>query len=234
MANVKKDSNKNTTSEKQVEQVKETVVEKTEIRDDKYEFLLQKIAELQDQLERTKQSQPIVVTQLVEEPDEYIDIPLNKSIKVMSLYNGGLTLFTQDHGQGKKFRFDNFGDVRTIQYTDLEACIAVQHRFFEEGYVRILNSDVVKIHGFEDAYKKILTKKQIEEILTYDDKILEDMIKKTTDHIRRVIVSFAIDKILNNEFVDMNKVNIIGKFYPRDINEIIAFLRESQAAKKEG
>lgn len=151
----------------------------------------------------------------------------------MSLYNGGLTLFTQDHGQGKKFRFDNFGDVRTIQYTDLEACIAVQHRFFEEGYVRILNSDVVKIHGFEDAYKKILTKKQIEEILTYDNKTLEDMIKKTTDHIRRVIVSFAIDKILNNEFIDMNKVNIIGKFYPRDINEIIAFLRESQAIKKE-
>lgn len=229
MANVKKDTNKNATSEKQVKPVKETVVEK----DDKYEFLLQKIAELQNQLEQTKQAQPIVVTQLVEEPDEYIDIPLNKSIKVMSLYNGGLTLFTQDHGQGKKFRFDNFGDVRTIQYTDLEACIAVQHRFFEEGYVRILNSDVVKIHGFEDAYKKILTKKQIEEILTYDNKTLEDMIKKTTDHIRRVIVSFAIDKILNNEFVDMNKVNIIGKFYPRDINEIIAFLRESQAIKKE-
>lgn len=229
MAYQKKDTNKNTTSEKQVEQVNETVVEK----DDKYEFLLQKIAELQSQLEQTKQTQPIVVTQLVEEPDEYIDIPLNKSIKVMSLYNGGLTLFTQDHGQGKKFRFDSFGDVRTIQYTDLEACIAVQHRFFEEGYVRILNSDVVKIHGFEDAYKKILTKKQIEEILTYDDKTLEDMIKKTTDHIRRVIVSFAIDKILNNEFVDMNKVNIIGKFYPRDINEIIAFLRESQAVKKE-
>jgi len=230
MANTKKSTTtKNKSVEKQEKVVSEPK-ETTEKKDDKYEFLLQQIAELKKELNKPNLEQ---TPNIDEEIDEYIDIPLNKSIKVMSLYNGGLTLFTQNHTQGKKFRFDQFGDVRTIQYTDLEACIAVQHRFFEEGYVRILNSDIVKIHGFDNAYKKILTKKQIDNILNYSDETLESMIKKTTDHIRRVIVSFIIDKFLNNEYVDMNKVNIIGKFYPRDINEIISFLRESQSVKKE-
>jgi hypothetical protein len=145
----------------------------------------------------------------------------------------GLTLYTQEKANGKKFRFSNFGDIRNIQFTDLDNCISAQHRFFEEGYVRILDSDVVKVYGLEEAYKKILTKKEIENILNYDKENLEKMLKKTTEQIRRVIVSFVVDKMLNNEYVDMNKVDIISKFYSRDLNEIVSFLRESRNLKKE-
>lgn len=236
MANIKKDTKTVSAENKTNEVVNTKSDEKVEINKADLDLLMKRIAKLEDDLNKTKQNQPTVVTPLIEstlEYEEIIDVPLTKSIKVMSLYNGGMTLFTQDHGQGKKFRFEKFGDIRTIQYSDLDACIAVQHRFFEQGYCIILNPDVVKIHGFEDTYKKLLTKKQIDNILTYDDKTLEALFSNTTDHIRQVIVDIVVNKILKNEYVDMNKVQIINKYYPRDLNEIISFLRESQNVKKE-
>ncbi|MCK9544825.1 MAG: hypothetical protein M0R03_22660 [Novosphingobium sp.] len=215
-------------------------IEKIEISKKDLEFLTKEIAELKEQINKqaAQINKPIeVIKDVVEftlEDEEIVDIPLNRNIKIISLYNGGLTLFTQDHGQGKKFRFEKFGDIRTIQYTDLEACIAVQYKFFEQGYVMILNKDVVKVHGLEETYNKLLTKKQIEEILTYDDQTVEILFKNTTDHIRRVIVDMIVENMLNNKYVDMNKVQIINKYYTRDINEIVAFFREAQRTDKEG
>lgn len=225
MANTKKEVKNN-------EQLVIKPDEKIEINKTDLDFLMKRLAKLEEEVGKTKQIQTQVIDDTIGS-EEIIDIPLNKSIKAISLYNGGLTLFTQDHCQGKKFRFDKFGDIRTIQYTDLDACISVQRRFFEQGYVMILDKDVVKVHGFEEAYNKLLTKKQIEEILTYENQKIEALFSNTTDNIKQVIVDMVVNKIINNEYVDMNKIQIINKYFPKDINEIIAFMREAKSIKKE-
>lgn len=159
---------------------------------------------------------------------EIYDIPLNKAVKVVSLYKGGLTLFTQRNAQGKPYRFNNFGVVRTILYGDLIDCISHQNRFFTEGFVMILDKNVNKAQGFEECVAKFLTKDQIEKILTFDNPIIEKLLSNTTKSIIETVVDKVISKLISGESVDMNKVKIISDAYGRDLNEIVKVLDDSK------
>jgi hypothetical protein len=95
-----------------------------------------------------------------------------------------------------------------------------QHRFKKNGYFMILDNDVVKAHALEDDYKKILTKQQIENILTFEDDVIRTLFSGTTNVIRETIVTMIMQKINSNEkkdYVDKNKVAILSEIYGKDI-----------------
>ncbi len=158
------------------------------------------------------------VVEIPVQQSEIIDIPLNRVVKVVSLYNGGMTLKTAE--LGKTFRFENFGNLQPIIYADLIQIMSYQHRFTKQGYFMILDNDVVKAHALEDDYKKILTKQQIENILTFEDGVIRSLFSGTTNVIRETIVTMIMQKINSNEkkdYVDKNKVAILSEIYGKDI-----------------
>lgn len=152
-----------------------------------------------------------------ESEDDYIDISQNKPIKVISLFKGGLTLKTNHDGSGKTFRFDKYGHPRVIAYSDLQDCIAVGRTLIEEGYVYICDKDVVRNNYLEDYYKRFLTKEQIDGILTFSTEDIKGMIENTTRPIQETIILNIVEKINKDEFVDHNKVDLIGKCCGCDI-----------------
>jgi hypothetical protein len=93
----------------------------------------------------------------------------NEYIKVMSLIDNKLNLSTRDHGLGKTFSFEEFGETQDILYSDLMEINNHHRNFLEAGYYYILDDRVVAIASKKDAYKKILTKEQIEKILNNDE-----------------------------------------------------------------
>lgn len=147
--------------------------------------------------------------------DEYIDIPLNKVIKVVSLYHGGLNLKTSE--QGKVFRFNNFGDIQPILYNDLVQIMSHQHRFCKDGYFMILDSDVVKASNLEDAYKKLLSVKQIKNILDYDNDKITEILTSTTKNIKESIIANIVQHINDGKGVDKNKIHHISELYGIDL-----------------
>lgn len=140
----------------------------------------------------------------------YKEINPLKLINVVSLTDGGVSLRTAPSG-GKIFRFDKFGHSIPITYTDLQDVIATDRTFIEDGSVYICDKDVVKNNYLEDVYSRFLTVNMINNIFSFPtDKIVE-MVSNTTETIQESIISIIVKKINNNEFVDMNKVDAIGK-----------------------
>jgi hypothetical protein len=130
---------------------------------------------------------------------------------VISLSDGGVSLKTKPGGDGKIFRFDKFGHSVTITYTDLQDIISTNRSFIEDGIVYICDEDVIKNNYLENAYSKFLTIETINNIFSFPKDKIIDMIKNTTEELQDSVISFIIKKINNNEYVDMNKVDAIGK-----------------------
>ena len=149
---------------------------------------------------------------LIQSQDEIVYKEINplKLINVVSLTDGGVSLRTAPNG-GKIFRFDKFGHSIPITYTDLQDVIATDRAFIEDGSVYICDEDVVKNNYLEDVYSRFLTVNMINNIFTFPTDKIIDMVTNTTETIQESIISIIVKKINNNEYVDMNKVDAIGK-----------------------
>lgn len=143
--------------------------------------------------------------------ETYKEINPLKPIKVVSLSDGGVSLRTNTSGSGKSFRFDKFGHSISITYSDLQDVIATNRTFIEDGSVYICDADVVKNNYLDEYYNRFLTVEKITNILSFSKFDIVDMVSNTTEVIQETIISLIVKKINNNEYVDMNKVEAIGK-----------------------
>ena len=172
-------------------------------------LILEKLAE--QEYKNSKSEDSNIRTQEESKNNFYTDINPLKLIKVISLSDGGVSLKTKPGGDGKIFRFDKFGHSVTITYTDLQDIISTNRSFIEDGIVYICYEDVIKNNYLENAYSKFLTIETINNIFSFPKDKIIDMIKNTTEELQDSVISFIIKKINNNEYVDMNKVDAIGK-----------------------
>lgn len=189
--------------------------------------LIKKNKELEKELARMKEMLQKLITEkqmsIAEnnkaEEDILPEIPMNKPIKVMSLYTGGLNLKRYEDDK-TPIRFNMYGETQPILYMDLLKIISHQRKFFEEGYCIVLDKNVIKAHYLEKHMSKILDKKTIDNLLDYDDEKIKDLFNGTTKQIKETIVDLIVDKIIKKEYVDRNKVALISELYGKDLYEI--------------
>jgi len=152
---------------------------------------------------------------------ETVDVPFRQYIKVMSLTKHRLTISTEGFGNGTVFNFTEYGQVQSILYEDLAKIIHNNSRFAREGYFVVMDPRVIKIHNLENEYSKILDKKTIDNILDLDADNIRTLVKNTTPHIKNTIVSTVVEKLLANEYVDLNKVRIVSTESGQDIDSMV-------------
>lgn len=159
--------------------------------------------------------------------EELPDIDMNKRITITSLTTGGVNLRTTMDGTARIFRLDKLGQSIPIIYSDLLNCINLQRDFFEDGLVYINDTRVVSDNYLEESYKKFLDINKINNIMNFDIETIKTMVSNTTDSIQETIILLIADKINKGEFVDMNKVDAIGKSCknPIDIREVANKIR---------
>jgi len=155
------------------------------------------------------------------EYDEYVDIPANKYIKVISLTNHQLVLTTQPNGQGKSYIFNRFGDARNIIFSDLQDVVHNQERFAREGKFYIADKHAIRVLGLELEYDKLLDRKGIESILTFDNETISSIFSSATIAQKEAIVSLLVGKIkMGGENIDLNKVDVISRVCGKNIIEM--------------
>jgi len=190
--------------------------------------LVKRNEELEKELEKMKEMLQKLMTEKEnklnqeikqEEVEVFPEIPMNKPIKVMSLYTGGLNLKRYEDDK-TPIRFNMYGETQPILYMDLLKIISHQRKFFEEGYCIVLDKNVIKVHYLEKHMSKILDKKTIDNLLDYDDEKIKDLFNGTTKQIKETIVDLIVDKIIKKEYVDRNKVALISELYGKDLYEI--------------
>lgn len=174
------------------------------------QMILEKLSTIEEK-ENTTVSKNETVEDYEDDVETYKEINPLKPIKVVSLSDGGVSLRTNTNGSGKSFRFDKFGHSISITYSDLQDVIAVNRTFIEDGTVYICDADVVKNNYLDEYYNRFLTVEKITNILSFSKSDIVDMVSNTTETIQETIISLIVKKINNNEYVDMNKVEAIGK-----------------------
>lgn len=145
------------------------------------------------------------------------EIKMTDYIKVMSLFSGHLNLSTQERGLGKVFRFENFGTTKRMLYSELIDILEVHSKFVEAGYLIILDPRVIRNHGLEDAYTKILTKEKIERIIAGQSDAHE-LFAACNPKQQELIVSMLVEKLRDApDAIDLNVVDKIARLSGVDI-----------------
>ena len=183
----------------------------------------QKLAELEKENKKLKER--------LEGEGDNAGIPLDAYIEVMSLVPFKLNLSTERLGRGRQFSFSRFGEVKRILYNDLASIFENYRSFMEQGYFYILNQKVIRKHGLNDIYEKILTKEMIDNILTFDSKSAIKLYESASEAQREVIDGMLIKIVKDKDVsdVDFNIISQVSKIGGRDILTIAQEMKELEA-----
>ena len=153
------------------------------------------------------------------EEESATEINSDNYIKVMSLCPNTLNLCTKLYGQGKIFKFTKFGEVKRILYGDLVDVLEVNPTFAEAGLFFILDERVIRRHGLDDTYSRILDKSKIEQIFEGNNTDALNLYKSSNPRQQEVIRDMLIDKLRDDENFDLNLIAAISKYSKVDLQE---------------
>jgi len=143
--------------------------------------------------------------------DSETKIELDELISVMSLLNYTLNLSTLGFGKGKNVKFESFGEMKRVLYQDLLDIMETSRSFMENGLFIILDARVIKRHGLQDIYKKILTKEKIDLILSGSKSAVE-LYKSSNPEQQNIIVGMIVERLRDNpEGIDLNVVDKLSR-----------------------
>lgn len=153
----------------------------------------------------------------VDEDADNLSVNQSDYIKVMSLLNWRLNLCTREKGQGKIYKFDKLYQIKKIIYSDLVDIMEANGEFLRAGYFIILNPKVIRIHGLDEVYEKILTKEKIEQILNGSDESVS-LYSSANEKQRKVITDMLINKLAENpDIIDLNMIDKLSRISGVDI-----------------
>ena len=172
--------------------------------------LLERLAKLEAMI-LSQQSKEIPVIEDTADPIFENDIRQDEYINVVSLCDMRLTLSTEGYGKGRLFSFAKFGDKKRILYSDLARIIESHAKFLEGGYFYILDPRVIRVHGLDDVYEKLMTKEQIEKVLEGGGDVI-DIYKSANPRQQEVMQSILVEKLIENlDSLDLNFIDKIAR-----------------------
>ena len=128
-------------------------------------------------------------------------------ITVMAGINGQL-VHHSPAGNGV-FKFNGFGQRQTMPYKELKAMNNLCRSTLEDGWIIILNKDLINEFNLVEEYKLLLTPKKIDEILNLDKEDLIATIKKLPKSMQTTLIDSA--KIKYNAGT-LDKASVIKVF----------------------
>lgn len=135
-------------------------------------------------------------------------------IRLQSLTKGELCLNVNGN---VAINFEKYGDIKPVLYSELVNIVNNNRSFAEKGTFYIMDDSAVFYLGLARFYDHIMSWEDIENIETFSDDALRQILPKTSDFQKDVLALVLATKVFNDEPVDMNKVDIISKVCDIDI-----------------
>ena len=118
--------------------------------------LLKKLEEMQKQITDLKAENTALKQSDNKEEEEVEEINGDTEIMVISQTIGSLAISTEGNGIGNVYRFEKFGDVQDIPFSDLKDIVKNKPRFAKEGAYYIANKEAVKKLRLTREYEHII------------------------------------------------------------------------------
>ena len=184
-----------------------------------------------DSLNANTKSSPSHTWDVEEESYEqdYPEPPLNKNIKVISLFHGSLNL---SDGLNAKLSFSKYGQTKNCLYSKLIDIVNHDMKFAKAGYFYIADKAAVYHLGLSDDYKHIQPKEVLDNICNYDDNIIKNIGSTLTDE-QKDNLSFGIAKrMFDGETFDLNKIKILSDSININIEGLCKEMKETEDTRK--
>jgi len=196
---------------------KTAVAEEKKATVDVNEELMKQLKEMQEQLAKLKAENESLKENQEEEEEE---LNGDTEIMVISQTIGGLTISTEGNGIGTNYRFDKFGDVQDIPFSDLKEIVKNKPNFAKEGVYYIANEKAVKKLRLTNDYKNIISNDLFSHLLDEKPDVVVEAYKKAPRLQKEQIVGMIEERLADKKEVDGNVLVKIGKLCGKD------FLRE--------
>ena len=172
--------------------------------------------------EKTKKERPVRPAK----QEKSKEISPNTYVNVMSLVDNPLNLSTKPRGQGKPFRFESYGTIKRMFYSELMDVIENHPNFFEKGYFYILDRGVIELNNYVELYDKLLTKEMMDSIVNNAPNAV-NLFESAGESQRSLIVEKFVSKIYDGQEVDFNLINNINRISGKDIQKMATERKEA-------
>ena len=187
-----------------------------EVVQDATQELLKKLEEMQKQLADLKaENESLKETKQVVDTDEE-EINGDTEVVVISQFMGKLVISTEGNGIGTVYRFEEFGDVQDIPFSDLKEIVKNKPNFAKEGLFYIANDKAVKKLRLTKEYEHIINNDLFAHLLDEKSDVIIKAYKDAPKLQQEQIVAMIDERLAANKDVDGNVLVKIGKLCGRD------------------
>jgi len=151
------------------------------------------------------------------QPKTNSSIDLDEDIDVMSLCNSKLNLTTGGFGKGENYWFSKFGEIKPVPFKDLKEIVKNNRSFLEKGYFYVEDKRARDVLRISKIYENLPIAQDLITLLDKDIKTINVTLKRATPEQKIMIASIVVDRLCNNEKIDMNVVKEIGDSVNRDL-----------------
>jgi hypothetical protein len=204
---------------------------KAKVDNNELEMLKQQLAQMAAKVAELSGSGEKETKDFEDNSGKEIHIALDEYIKVMSLCPNELNLSTRKGKGGKTFVFNKLYEVKRIMYQDLADILENHRNFVDAGFFVILNKDVIRHQGLDDAYAKILTKEKMEDILKGNSTDAVNLFKSANPEQQEVICRVMVEDIVNGKEVDLNFVDRISRIVGYNLIERVEDIKKIRELK---
>ena len=188
-----------------------------EVVQDATQELLKKLEEMQKQLADLKAENESLKTKQVEDiKDDEEEINGDTEIVVISQFIGKLVLSTEGNGVGTIYRFEEFGDVHDIPFSDLKEIVKNKPNFAREGLYYIANEKAIKKLRLTKEYEHIVNNNLFAHLLDEKADVIIKAYEDAPKLQQKQIVAMIEERLANNKEVDGNVLVKIGKLCGKD------------------
>lgn len=179
--------------------------------------LLKKLEEMQKQLADLKAENESLKTKQVEDKvDDEEEINGDTEVVVISQFMGKLVISTEGNGIGTVYRFEEFGDVQDIPFSDLKEIVKNKPNFAKEGLFYIANDKAVKKLRLTKEYEHIIHNDLFAHLLDEKSDVIVKAYQNAPKLQQEQIVAMIDERLAANKEVDGNVLMKIGKLCSRD------------------
>lgn len=132
-------------------------------------------------------------------------------ITVMAGINGNL-VHHSPVGNGI-YKFNGFGQRQQMPYKELKAMNNLTRGTLEDGWIIILNKDIIKEFGLEEEYEYFLTPNKVDSILKMNAKDLEETIKNLPRSMKTTLIDTAKSRYNAGQFDSASSIKVFEKVY---------------------
>lgn len=162
-------------------------------------------------------------------PVQDLDINPNKKTKITSLTYGVLTLYCKTRGF---LKFNNYGQTHSISYAQLSDYMNTCREDAEDGKFYIHDQRMVEDLGLTEIYSKLISNDIVNNIVSGVNFDFKEIVQDATEFQKQSLSDLIAEKVYNNEYQDMNGVDILSKSTGIDIMEKVREMREVEDIQK--